>query len=361
MMLTANLPIAAKTSTGKREYSKEIKKDFRYYGSEMVSLENQFGKVSVETWQKNHVKIAIEIKVKAENESKAQKIFDRIKIQFMDSNDLIGAITLINKEEKSWWDWSNENTDFEINYAVFMPADANLSVNNKYGDVYLASLNGSVKMSLKYGKYQCDGFSDDCQLILKFADGTVNLAKNMTAELKYGSMKLLKAEELKVDSKYSNIEIKNIINVKAETGYDNYKIHEVEEFILNGKYNNITIDKVQVLFANSKYSHFDIGHVDNFVSFDVAYSEVKIDFVNPTFNEIRLQGRYSDFDIDLAESTNYQLDAKSEYAGIIYPQTMKVSYEKEKSSLHEVLGGTGAEGSPIIKARLKYGSLKIRK
>ena len=353
--------LQASSNISKRAYSKEIKKDFKYNGNELVSLNNQFGKINVETWTKDRVKLSIEIKVKAENEDKAQRIFNRISIQFNNASDLIEVVTVINKEEKSWWNWSNENTDFEINYLVFMPANANLLVNNKYGDVYLAQLEGQVDMHLKYGNYLCDGFSEDGTFELKYSDGIIKKGKQLTVDLKYGSLELLEAEELNINSKYSNVSISDIANVKAETGYDNYDIENIEEFILNGKYNNIILDEAQVVFVTSKYSHFDIGHIENYLSFDVEYSEVNINSIAPAFNEVRLQGRYSDFDLNLDENANYQLDAKSEYAGITYPRAMKVLYEKEKSSVHEVKGGTGGNNSPVIKARLKYGSLKIRK
>lgn len=347
--------------TVKREYSKEIKKDFKYHGSEDVSLDNQFGKISVETWAKDRVKLAIEIKVKAVNENEAQRIFNRISVQFNNSNDLIEAITIIKKEEKHFWNWSNDNTNFEINYVVFMPAEADLVVNNKYGDVYLDELSGKVNLHLKYGNYQCDGFTEDCTFSLKYSDGVINKAAFLSGDLKYGSLKLLEAEELSIESKYSNIEIQSVGNVKAETGYDNYIIGKVGECIINGKYNNVSVNDVDVLFTNSKYSNFEIGKIKSYMNFDVAYSEVLVGYIDGSFSDIRLLGQYSDFDLKLDKNVDFQLDAKSEYAGITYPRSMMVSYEKEQSSIHEVIGGVGNSNASKIKARLKYGSLKLRK
>ncbi len=348
-------------SSFKREYSKEIKKDFKFFGTELVSLNNQFGKISVETWSKDRVKLAIEIKVKAENESQAQKIFKRISIQFNNASDLIEAITVVHKEEKSWWQWSSENTNFEINYTVFMPARASLIVKNKYGDVYLGELTGVVDLDLKYGNYQCDGFTDDCTFSFKYSEGRINYAKQISGDIKYGSLTLIDADELIIESKYSNIDITTIGNIKAETGYDNYIINKVGECILNGKYNNVSINNADVLFVNSKYSKFDIGSVLSYLSFDVSYSEVNINHTDPSFSDIRLQGRYSDFDLTLGRNTSFQLDAKSEYAGITYPRDLTISHEREQSSVQEVKGWVGNQSAPMIKARLKYGSLKLRK
>ena len=61
----------------------------------------------------------------------------------------------------------------------------------------------------------------------------------------------------------------------------------------------------------------------------------------------------------MASDANYELDANATYAGIGYPRALNVIYEKEKMNAHEVKGTVGSSGG-TIKARLKYGALKVR-
>ena len=82
--------------------------------------------------------------------------------------------------------------------------------------------------------------------------------------------------------------------------------------------------------------------------------------MSKSFSSVDLLGDYTDISIGLPKGTPYVLDASANYAGIGYPKMMTVTYEKEQMTSHEVKGYAGSNNGSLIKARLRYGALKIR-
>ena len=60
------------------------------------------------------------------------------------------------------------------------------------------------------------------------------------------------------------------------------------------------------------------------------------------------------------EELSYQLEATADYAGVLYPDKMSITYEKDNENYHEVEGYMGQRNArSVIKARLDYGGLKV--
>ena len=68
------------------EKRRSINKTYQVSGSTMIKLSNSFGKMHVETWDKNEVKVDIEIIARASNDDRAQTLLDKIDIQIDDDN-----------------------------------------------------------------------------------------------------------------------------------------------------------------------------------------------------------------------------------------------------------------------------------
>jgi len=151
----------------KQEFTKAIKKDFSINPKGTTSLTNKYGKIEVKTWDKNRVKIDVKVIVKALSEDEAQKIFNQIDVDFSNDESFVKAETVF-ETNSSWWssNWSSTNSDYEINYEVFLPATNELELSNKYGDVYVAKLENKGNITVKYGNFRLEGFANDVTIKL---------------------------------------------------------------------------------------------------------------------------------------------------------------------------------------------------
>ena len=95
LCLMAGGTLAAGADCPSQEFSRTINREFNTTADGMTALYNKYGTVNVKTWQNNAVKIDITIVVNAGSQREADKIFDRIKVNFANAVGYVKAETMI--------------------------------------------------------------------------------------------------------------------------------------------------------------------------------------------------------------------------------------------------------------------------
>lgn len=345
-----------------QEFKQTVKKNFEMKADGQVTLINKYGNINLKTWNKNNVDIEITITVKARNESTADRVFERLNFNFANNPDAVKAETLIESSKSSWWNESNGNNkaDFRIDYEVSIPKAASLSLNNKYGDSKIAAVGGSAKLVVKYGDFDIAAVGDNAEISLGYGNGTIGRLQNVGIDMKYSKIKLAEASRVNIQSKYSKIYIDKANTIKSESKYDTYGLGELKELINEGKYDHFEVEKVEEIRAYAKYSDFEIEKLYDRGDFELKYGGVKIKSLQDGFDMVALNCEHSDCKIYTDGTVNFEIDAVATHGAIRYPEGMNVSYEKDGNSTHEVKGHQGRKGGGKIKARLRYGALKIK-
>ena len=359
-VLLGTMPIKTWADDNFREYTKEIKREFSITPHGNVQINNKYGQVDIRTWEKSRVKITVEIIVNAENESTAQKVFKKIDVKFHTNTSLVSAQTMIEETSSKWWVWSEGKLDYRINYQVFMPASANLSLDNKYGEVYVSSISGDVDLKLKYANFIIDALSGNANSSLGNSHGSIGSVNNMNLAIKSGSISIGEVNNMEIGSKSATVNIGKAKLIVSNTSYDNYTIGTISELHNDGKFDNFEIGDAEDVFMESSYSNVVFKEINKYLILDLDNCNASIDKLSTSFKEAKLIGENTDFIMVLEPGALYQLDAFADYAKVKYPQHMSVTYEEEKSTTYAVKGIQGKSGSaPYVKVRLKYGSLKM--
>lgn len=363
--VSANLPLHIQQeaiNSSSLEFTRTINKDFPINVNGSVSLANKYGKVEVKTWDKSRVKIAVTIVVKAKSESVAEDIFDRIKVNFTNSNDYVSAETEIEPQKSSWFDWSSSNnSEFQINYEVFLPATVALSLRNKYGDAFVEAMSGKTSVDIKYGNIRLEGVDNSLEMVLGYGNGTVVKAKNINADLGYGKLNISEAGDISLVSKYSKISVDKAALITGDSKYDNLSLGVINRMNLQAKYGDVEVREADELNASAKYTDFKVYKLDDKGLFELQYGGLYVEKLAKGFSTMDLKGKYADFKINVEPGSSYVLDASTDYAGIAYPASLNVTYEKDKGTSQAVKGHVGTSGArSVIKATLEYGGLKVR-
>ena len=346
----------------RKEFTQSINKEFDINNNGSVNIHNRYGRVKINTWDNNKVKIEIFITVNAKNETTAQTVFDRINVNFSNSSNYVNAETSIKAKKKSWisW-WGGDNCDYTIDYEVFMPKSCHLEVKNKYGDTFVQTLESSAEISVAYGNVSMDGVQGALNLKLAYGNATIANAGKVNVQIKYSKIRLKKTKDISLQSKYSKVNIEKAKDIKSISKHDSYTIGSIHNFKNQGRYDNIDIDSAKNLTIVTKYTDLEVGYLQNSCHFDFKYGGADIDRLEQDFSEIILEGSYADFKFVIPSSAHYKLSAYGKYAGIRFPAEMDVVYEKEKGSVYEVEAYKGSKNvHSLIKAKLHYGGLRLR-
>jgi hypothetical protein len=174
-------PFAIKTKT----YSKS----YPLSSNEQVTLDNQFGEMKINTWDKNEIKVDVNIEARANTDELAQKIIDNIYIQDSKSGSGVSFVTKMKNQKNNW---NNDNkkgykeTGMKIDYVVYMPSGNPLTATNQFGAMFVPDFRGPVNLTSKFGSLTAGKLSNVKQINMEFGEARIESASGGKITLKFG-------------------------------------------------------------------------------------------------------------------------------------------------------------------------------
>jgi hypothetical protein len=322
------------------EYTKVIKKEFTVNPDAQLTIDNSFGNVHCNNWDKNVVQIEVAITVDARDESSATKIFDKIIINLTGSPSQVEAKTII--PEGGFKGRSRVKIDYTIN----MPTTINLDLSNKFGDIYINELGGKGKINLGYGNMEAGKFlNSDNFLDIKFSNVNINSLKGAVVNLKYSKMDIGYAGSMRLDSKYSDLEADKIISL-----------------LVNFEGGKLDLENGSVIDGKSKFSELNITRLEQSLSLDIQYGNCDIDEMPADFTTISVKNKYGNVDIGLPSTANYSLDAELKFCDLDFPEDKaNISQRIITNTSKSYKAIVGKEETPVSKVfiRSEFGNVSL--
>jgi len=334
------------------EYSKKIHKEYDANEQTHLNLTNKYGDVEITNWSKSSVFIDVTITVDHKNEDRAKELLEHISVDFRKDGNTINVETEIDKNfNKSNWFFNFDSNDkqFSIDYEIKMPKSLQLTLNNKYGDVFIDEVTGEADIAVKYGNLKANKILRDntkplSRVYLGYSDGTIKEANWLKLDLKYSKLKIDKSTALMAVTKYSKLYTDKTSSIVAESKYDHYYLGEVGNFVVE-----------------SKYTDYEIDQLNKQLDIETSYGNLDVDYIPKTFEKIWVSNKYGHIDIKIDKAASYNIEGKADYGNINYPDSEKLNRRKDNTEL-EISGIIGRAKNPNAKVELqtKYGDIDLR-
>ena len=322
------------------EYSRVIKKEYTVNPDAQLVINNQYGKVHCNNWDKPLISLEVVLRVEASNEQAAQKLLNRITISMSGSPALVDVRTTLEKEGFSG------RSKVNIDYTINMPSSVNLDLTNKFGDIYINELNGKGKINLSYGNMEVNKLGNSDNLLdIKFSKANIKSIQGAVVLLKYSELELDYAGSLWLDSKYSDLSANKIIslNVNLEGGKLDME-------------NSTSVD------SKSKFSDLDITRIEKNLTLDIQYGNCEVHEMPANFTNIIINNKYADVSIGLPEGACYALDAELKFCDLDFPEdkanfTHKITGNTSKS--YKAIIGKESNPSGRITVKSEFGNISL--
>jgi len=338
----------------KGRLNKVFDREFAVKESTKLYIENKYGQINVENWDKNQISIHVEVKVDNPNDEKAKIMLDAIDIEFSETDNVVSAITKFNqdimKSNKRLFS-SISNDEMSIDYMIKMPKNVEVDLNNKYGDIFINELTGKVLVNLKYGNIRVNKFErgdakDINTLVVGYGSATLGDVNWLKVEIKYGNLKVDKARAIVILSKYSKV-----------------NIDKVNSLVVDSKYDDYTLGSLANIVGESGYTNISINDLSKKLNLTTKYGDVKISNVADNFESIVFNGAYTGLKAGINSNVSYKIDAVVSYGNIKFDApTAKINRIEQNTSteLNGVIGASEATNSKVY-VRAKYGSVTLSK
>ncbi len=341
------------------EVRKTIHHEFALNANSTVKLYNKYGAMNVHTWDKEQVKLDVEIIVNSSSKKNAEMQLKYIEIQLDNSDDYLKVATVLTEKENGWWNnvWGSCKSELEINYDIFLPRTSNLIAENKYGNTSIEDLDNDLDATIKYGNLTTNNVNGSVGLTLGYGKTVMGNIGNLEAEVKYSEMYIQSVKNVNITSKNSDLTIDNAHDMNIISKYDSYQLGTIGDFTNEGKYDSFKMDSAESIEIEGKYSTIKALYLEKSIDAEMSYGSIKIHAVSPAFDHAVIDSKNTDIYLDLDVDFKYEIEGKY-ISPKIAGEFNHNNYEKDGSHLY-VEGVRGRNATARVEIETKYGSIKI--
>lgn len=317
---------------------KKYDKSFAYDEGDKVDIKNKYGEVIVRTWYNDSIRIKVKIEATGKNQETVNKEMRRVELNLRKIGSIVSGTTTFDRSRKGFLgelldqveDYSKSvvgGGKITVDYELWVPENASVTIENKFGDVYLADLHGLVSIDLSHGDLRANKITD--QLILKhsFGKNSFDYVNDGNLTLRGAETKIGKAEYLQFESSSSEVTLGQVSAVLLNSRNDKFFIDEAHEITGEGSFTDLTLDYLS----------------DN-MRLDFNYGDVYLSQINKDFNTIELTGKSSDINLILNQASYIKTYIRGEEEKMILPNSMlvlsKEKVDEENISLSGFVGNT---------------------
>jgi hypothetical protein len=249
------------------EKVKNYSKSYSVNSNDILQIVNKFGKVTVNTWNKNEFKVDVQMKFSSNNEEAVNDLIEGSSISDSKIGNVVSFKTnLASGKLKSN---NNKNQKIDINYTVYMPAGNAIDINNQFGAVTLPDLSGKATIKVQFGNLIAQ------QLTNTQNDISISFTQDNTS-----TIEVFNGGKLKVQ--YSKFNVGVLNNADANFGFS-----------------TVDIDKIK-------------GSADMDVKFGNGLNIGSIDKNTKTIN---INAQFTKVNLDFKESDSFSFDVTSKMGG----------------------------------------------
>jgi hypothetical protein len=345
------LPILLFTVTATaQEVTKEFNEKYSAGASTTLQINNRYGDVLIDSWDKDEVTIDVKVTVEMPNRDRAQKLLDYITVEFSQDGDVISAKTVID-DKFSFSGWGG-NRKFSIDYNVKMPVRASLALVNRYGNSELNELHGLAQFDIRYGDINIGKLTRDNEkplnrISLSYGKGSVDEAGWLDLVIRYtGDVSISKSRAILLDSRYSKLRIGETSSLVGESKYDNLQIGTINNLVLENGY---TDTRIETLTSKLEY--------------EGSYGNFTVSYIPTGFESIDVSTRYMGVNLGIDKAANYNLEARVSHGDLRYDEENFINKRRIiENTSKEIAGVVGTNESPRANVNVSssYGSVRLR-
>jgi len=322
---------------------RDYDKSFSVEENSKVEIVSKYGEVIVQTWDLDSVRFEVLVKAEGRNSSVVRKSMERVNIRFRKVGSIISAVTQVENGSGFFGNLMNEvegvvgpNNKLQVDYQVWIPENVDLSVENKFGDVYLADLSGKVDLDVSHGDIKGNHIEQTMNLKHSFGKASFGNVKDGMLTLRGSEFIADEAGKLNFESASSEIIIEKIDRIQFNSRNDKIRLAEVSEITGEGSFTNLTTE-----------------YIGGSARLDFAYGDIYLSRINRDFNSIDITGKSTDINLVLDQASFIRTIIKGPEDKMILPNSMltmtKETFEEEGLiSLSGDVGNTNTRHSQLL-------------
>lgn len=280
-----------------------------------VQIINKYGNVHILPWDEDSIRFEITIKVEANKQSRVEKTYDNIDIEFSETSYYLIAQTVFGNQKNAFWadvtDFTNSmlasGSKAQIDYTVFIPIENELSIEAKFGNIYMTDHEGKTVINISNGDFRGGNFTE-LELDHSFGNVVIDTIGSGSLNLGYTELKLNYAGNIWINSKSSRPNINSFGSIRLNSRRDTYYFEDAG--MINGE---------------TSFSYITIHNLNGDLILNTNYGSLSVDNYGSGFSMMNLAARYTDVSMISHKGYEYFLE-------VYYDRKTRLIYPRQKSA-----------------------------
>lgn len=339
--------------TAQEKVSKKISKTYALSNSGELHLENKYGDININGWDKNEVSIEIAITVNHRKKENAEDLLKRISSIVHESDDFVSLKYQIADKNSGWFarfidetsPFDFDKSNLQIDYTVYMPKKAELNVTNTFGDVLIEDWAGKLKGLIEHGDVW---ISEN----LNKADITMRYGKLRAKNISYGSL----------DLRNGSLDMENSTSLRINSSGMDIVLDTINSLELYSNKDEINVEQVGTIYGSLRFTTVELNLVKTSVDLTMKIADFRVSGILEPNASIAIEQVSSEISLNITDFS-HRFDATLEQGLVRLPKTyhdidsqildkskklreIKASYGK---ALNGKISVTGKKGVVLLK------------
>lgn len=245
---------------------------------------------------------------------------------------------------------STSGRGYFINYTIAMPKNIAADIAVEYGNLSIDKIQAHYMINLSYSSA---------------AIGQVEERYIPDISLRYGSIKVEKAKDIKLSIDYSKVSIEKANDITLSGKYNSFIIDEANSIVFpqGSKYNKYQIGSINNINSRMKYDKIDIATLNSDLDIKSDYAKINVKSVSPKAKSIFIDGSYSTIKITLNPSISANVEARIKYGDLVISDRYNVkTISSDKDDFHIDKKIQLGKGKPSLQIKVSntYENIKIQ-
>lgn len=339
------------TSIQAQETDCTVRKTYPSKDGTYLCVTNKFGDINIITSEDDLTSVCAKITISQDDKELSEKCLSFIKINIDKTQDTINIRTVFD-ERFFQASYRKGRSGFSVDYAIYVPANTNLSVYNSFGDIAIDEINGFVNVKLYNGDFSASRLTRGnikpiSTLYFEHAKAEISEANWLSVNAKHcQSIEIGEAKALLVTSEFSKLHITDISSIVCDSKSDYYEITSLKNLI-----------------AESSYSEFEIEKFSGQLRAITKFGTISVAEVGNDFSLIDLNCTHTPVELWTQEGISYKSDIAVTNTLLDFPYEEYPRISRSRNDNTIVLTGVAGknkETQSLIKIRADFGTLEIK-
>jgi hypothetical protein len=249
--------------------TKNISRSFPSVPNMRVEVINKYGDVQIETWNKDSVRVEVNITAQSDDMEDVRVLLDMADVDISGGSGFVLAQLNWGQNQSAWKRSAvevmlnlNKDQRLNIDYTIYMPANLSLKIDNRFGNVVFGDFTGKTYLQVMHGDVRAHQLKDLRSAVVKYGRMDIDELGEGTVSLSFGEINCNKVDELSINSSSSEINIEKVNALVVSSTSDKFDLEYVGKISGSGMLSNFRIRELtQKLVLTAKFGSVSIRKV----------------------------------------------------------------------------------------------------